>query len=452
LLDWGNLIISNAKTTLTIANEVLSIAKDFAEQVEVFSVEASSTPVYFEANAIKGVDANDASGVALRIIKDGRIGFSSTSDIDDLKGLVNAALETAPFGAEAEFNFPGPQNNPNVVGFDELTNAITLEEMVELGENMISKIRALSSEVQVEGSVSKSTSNITLVNSNGVSIQYPKTRFGIGFEGTVIRGEDMLFTFDGLSSVSPVMDTSDIVNSIDRQLQWAATTATVNNDSLPVIFLPTAISSVILSPLLAGLNGKSVLLGTSPLIEKLGEKIVDERFTLLDDPTLQFISGSRPCDDEGMASRQIQLINEGVVNSFFYDLQTAGKAGTTSTGSGERGLGSLPSPSTGVLLVEPGKSTLAEMITSVKEGLIIERLLGAGQGNVLGGDFNANVLLGYKIEHGEVVGRVKDTMIAGNAYNVLNQLIELGSDNRWLGGGLNTPSIMVNGVSISSKG
>ena len=115
-------------------------------------------------------------------------------------------------------------------------------------------------------------------------------------------------------------------------------------------------------------------------------------------------------------------------------------------------MGSLPSPSAGVLLIEPGKSTLDEMISSVKEGLIVERLLGAGQGNVLGGDFNANILLGYKIENGEVVGRVKDTMISGNAYNVLNQLIELGSDSRWLGGGLKTPSIMVNGVSISSKG
>ena len=57
-----------------------------------------------------------------------------------------------------------------------------------------------------------------------------------------------------------------------------------------------------------------------------------------------------------------------------------------------------------------------------------------------------------KLENGEVVGRGKDTMISGNAYNVLNQLIELGSDSRWLGGGLKTPSIMVNGVSISSKG
>ena len=226
----------------------------------------------------------------------------------------------------------------------------------------------------------------------------------------------------------------------------------MGNESLPVILLPTAVSSIVLSPLLAGLNGKSVLLGTSPLIGKLGEKILDSRFNLVDDPTLPFVPGSRPCDDEGVISKKLPLIEEGIAQAFFYDLQTAGKAGTISTGSGERGLGSLPSPSTRVLQVGPGNTGLDEMIASLDEGLIIERLLGAGQGNVLGGDFNANVLLGYKIEHGEIVGRVKDTMVSGNTYKVLNQLIEIGSDSRWLGGGLYTPSIMIEGVSISSKG
>ena len=361
-------------------------------------------------------------------------------------------METAPFGAEAQFNFPERQNYPDVSGYDNTVEQTTLEEMVALGENAIANLRSLSDEVQVEGSVSKSSSTITLINSNGAQIQYPRTRFGLGFEGTVIRGEDMLFTFDGQSSVSPLMDSSFVVNSIERQLRWAARTATMGNESLPVILLPTAVPSILLSPLLAGLNGKSVLLGTSPLIGKLGEKILDSRFNLVDDPTLPFVPGSRPCDDEGVISKKLPLIEEGIAQAFFYDLQTAGKAGTISTGSGERGLGSLPSPSTGVLQVDPGNTGLDEMIASLDEGLIIERLLGAGQGNVLGGDFNANVLLGYKIEHGEIVGRVKDTMVSGNTYKVLNQLIEIGSDSRWLGGGLYTPSIMIEGVSISSKG
>ncbi len=52
--DWGGLVIVYSKNAFTIAEEVLSIAKNVADQAEVFCVEASSTPVYFEANAIKG--------------------------------------------------------------------------------------------------------------------------------------------------------------------------------------------------------------------------------------------------------------------------------------------------------------------------------------------------------------------------------------------------------------
>jgi len=102
-------------------------------------------------------------------------------------------------------------------------------------------------------------------------------------------------------------------------------------------------------------------------------------------------------------------------------------------------------------LVDQGESKFEEMISGIKEGLIVEHLLGAGQGNALGGDFNANVLLGYKIENGTVVGRVKDTMVSGNVYKVLNQLISVGNDGRWIGGSLYSPSILCDNVSVASK-
>ena len=139
----------HSKDAFAKAEEVLALSQNVADQAEVFCVEASSTPVYFEANAIKGVDANDAAGIALRIIKNGRIGFSSTSNLDDIAGLVEAALETAPFGAEAQFNFPERQNYPDVSGYDNTVEQTTLEEMVALGENAIANLRSLSDEVQV---------------------------------------------------------------------------------------------------------------------------------------------------------------------------------------------------------------------------------------------------------------------------------------------------------------
>ena len=92
------------------------------------------------------------------------------------------------------------------------------------------------------------------------------------------------------------------------------------------------------------------------------------------------------------------------------------------------------------------------MIAGHKSALVVESFLGAGQGNILGGDFSANVLLGYAVENGEVVGRVKDTMVAGNVYAILETLGALGSEPEWVGGSLQTPAVCCNGVSVSSKG
>ena len=438
-------------TLASIAERILDRASAVADEAEVFYVESSSTPVHFEANAIKAVDTNETAGAALRIIKDGRVGFSSTSNLSDVDGLVNAALETAPFGAEAKFRFPGASAYPDVPLHDDAVNAVSLERMASLGQQVIDALRGYSQEVQVEGSVSRSDSTIALVNSRGGKFSYRRSGFGLGFEGTVIRGEDMLFTFDSMSSVHPQDDPTPIIDSIIRQLDWAKETATIETRKMPVILLPTAVASVLLGPLLAGFSGRTVYQGTSPLVGRLGETIVDTRFSLIDDATLPFVGGSRPADDEGVPSRRLPLIDNGVAANFLYDLQVAGLAGAESTGSGERGLGSLPSPSTAVLLVEEGDATLDEMIRDIGDGLIVERLLGAGQSNVLGGDFEANVLLGYRVQGGRVTGRVKNTMVSGNAYDALSKLIAVGSEGRWLGGGLRTPPIVLGDVSVAAK-
>jgi PmbA protein len=388
----------------------------------------------------------------LRLIKEGRVGFGSTSNLDDLDDLVGSALETAPFGAEAKFHFPGPSDYPEVPVYDAAVEEVTLEEMAALGQRVVDELREYSDEVQVEGRVSRSTSTLTLANSRGGRFSYVRSGFSVGFEGTVIRGEDMLFTFDSKSGVRPITDPSEVVDSIKRQLDWAKELATVETKPMRVILMPTAVGSILLNPLLAGLNGKTVLQGTSPLAEKVGERIVDERFSLVDDSTLPFIPASRPADDEGIQSRRMALVDQGAVANFLYDLQTAGLAGKQSTGSGERGLSSLPGPSSGVLLVAEGDTTLEQMIADTEEGLIVEALLGAGQSNILGGDFNANVLLGYKVEAGRVVGRVKNTMVSGNAYQALCNLSSIGSEGRWMRGGLYAPAIALADVAVAANG
>ena len=91
------------------------------------------------------------------------------------------------------------------------------------------------------------------------------------------------------------------------------------------------------------------------------------------------------------------------------------------------------------------------MVANIKLGLVVEQLMGAGQGNVLNGDFSGNVLLGYKIENGRITGRVKDTMVSGNVYQTLKQIEALGNDARWVEGFLKTPSIYCANLSVATK-
>ncbi|MFC2052047.1 metallopeptidase TldD-related protein, partial [Chloroflexota bacterium] len=198
-------------------------------------------------------------------------------------------------------------------------------------------------------------------------------------------------------------------------------------------------------------NGKIVLEGASPVGNKLGQVVFDEKLCLYDDSTIAYRPGSHPCDDEGVSSQRTPLIEQGVVTGFLYDLQTAALTHTQSTGNGHRSRGGLPSPSPNAFIIAPGKTTFDEMVSDIKEGLVIEQLMGAGQGNVLGGDFSGNVLLGYKVENGKITGRVKDTMLSGNIYQLLKQIAAIGSEAKWVGGFLSTPPLYFPSVSVASK-
>jgi PmbA protein len=77
--------------------------------------------------------------------------------------------------------------------------------------------------------------------------------------------------------------------------------------------------------------------------------------------------------------------------------------------------------------------------------------MGAEQGNILNGDFSGNVLLGYKVEKGEVVGRVKDTMVSGNVFTILKKIGALGREAKWVGGILQTPHLYCHNISVAAK-
>jgi PmbA protein len=430
--------------------EILTQAKRVAEQAEVFQVSSKMTPVHFEANRLKQIQDKESTKTALRLIKDGKIGFAQASGFIEPGMLVEMALETCQFGMPAKFDFPNPKAYPKVDTFDLQIDVVTVDDMVELGEKLIAKIRQHASDILCEASISRGIASVHIINSEGGEASYNKSLFSLSFEGVLIKGEDMLFVGDGNSSCQPFLDFKPVAEEVIKQLELAKRNVSISTAPMPVIFTPHGVASSLVAPLVSAFSGKLVFDGASPLKDKMGEQVFDKNFSLWDDSTLPYRVASYPCDDEGVPSQRTPLIDNGAVSHFFYDLQTAALANTQSTGNGSRHVG-LPTPSPSSLVIGEGDISFWDMVRDIKDGLVVEFLIGAEQGNILNGDFSGNVLLGYKITNGEITGRVKDTMVAGNVYQVLKQLEAIGNDARWVEGFLLTPCLCCSNLSVASK-
>jgi len=431
--------------------QILTQAKKVAEEAEVFMVSSEETPVHFEANRLKHIQSKQKGIVALRIIRQGKLGYATTTELDNRKELVNMAVETAQFGVPARFEFPSSTTYPPIEVFDAEVESVPIDEMIKLGKELIVTIREHTPDIVCDAEVAKVNASVHIINSRGGQVNYQKSVFGLSIEGSLIHNTDMLFVGDSEISCHPLTNSNKVAEVVLQQLELAKNQAPAPSKSMPVVFTPRGVASALILPLMTAFNGKTVLEGASPVGNRIGELVFDPKLSLRDDPTIAYRPASCPSDDEGIPSQRTALIEQGRVTHFLYDLQTAALAHTRSTGNGSRGGSSLPSPSPSAFVIAPGTTIFDKMVSDMKEGLVIEQLMGAEQGNILSGDFSGNVLLGYKVESGKIVGRVKDTMVAGNVYQLLGQITAIGSDDQWVGSSIKTPSLYFPSLSVASK-
>jgi PmbA protein len=101
-------------------------------------------------------------------------------------------------------------------------------------------------------------------------------------------------------------------------------------------------------------------------------------------------------------------------------------------------------------VVKPGGDKLQDLVEGMKEGLLVYGVIGGGQSNLLAGDFSLNIGLGFKVEDGQITGRVKDAMISGNVYVLLkDNLVALSRETEWAGN-IKTPAVLLKDVSVVS--
>ncbi len=442
------------KNTLT-AQEVLSRLPAGAEG-ELYEVRRQVRPALFRSGTLESLRSTETAGRALRVIVDGRLGFSTTTDLGDAGILIRNALDSAQGGEAAGFHFPPPNGGSEVPCFDPEVEALSDEEMIAIGKEVIARIQAVFPQVQVHVGIRKEIEEVSLWNTSGLEISTRRTLLQLQAAAQVVGEQDIFFVTDeAVSRRRQEISPQAIAENILRLLRWSEKTVSLTSGAMPVVFHGTA-TAVLLLPLLYGLNGRDVYQRTSPLSELLDRPAFDPHFTLVDDGRLPFAYLASPTDDEGIPTDRKVLVQEGVIRQFLYDLKTAALAGTRSTGNGYKGQGPFggdfrrrPDVAPASWLVMPGEKRLEEILEELDQALLVEEVLGLGQGNVIAGEFSNNVELGFLVRRGEVVGRVKNTMIAGNAYELLRgHLLAFGDRPRWVMGWLYVPAIALDRVSV----
>ena len=426
--------------------KVIDLAKQKGVEAEVYYLSSQDTPIEFANNRLKSLQTKAVEGVALRVIKDGRLGFASASDLSRLDELVEAAIATSEIGDPVEFEFAKDVQLQEPESDYQLPNT---DKLVEIGEKAIAKVREYNGDILVDAGFDMGSSQVQLATTGGTFAQTSDKTVSASVSGNLVKGEDFLQAYAYQVTRDEEPDYEQIIEDLIAKYQKAEQSATIASGSYPVLFTPFAAAFTLGGLFKTILSGQSVVQKSSPLVDKVDEKVFDERFTLTEDPTF----GASACsfDDEGTPTSKKTLIDQGVVKQFYWNRLWAARGGTVSSGNGFRGGLSRPGTSLVNLCLTPGSTSLEELIAGMDEGIIVDQVLGAGQSNQLAGEFSVNLDLGYKVEKGKIVGRVKNTMVAGNIFEAFNNLVDFSDRAVWVGSSSYMPYILFSNLGVASR-
>ena len=192
-------------------------------------------------------------------------------------------------------------------------------------------------------------------------------------------------------------------------------------------------------------------------------KVSVEEFNLIDDPHIPEGIGTKAIDDEGVKTKKIKLIENGVFENVFSNSYDSYKEGKKESSGNAIRMGSpvgrsadpIPISAPHNLTVTPGNTSQEDMIKDTKHGLLVGRLWYTYAVNPIKGDFSCTARSGIRIiENGEIKGPGKSVRIVHNLPALLKNISSIGNDQRrviqWASLPSITPSIKVENISVNS--
>lgn len=384
-------------------------------------------------------------GVGIRVIKDKKQGFAFTSNIDKLAETGLQAIENTKLTkTDDNYSFAEVEKVSEVKKvYDKKFNELSLEESVELLKDTIAKANDSGCEVTGSG-FSASEGKSLIINSNGVSIEDEGTGFGLGISVTIQKDGEIATAYNSQSSRFFDIDGEKLADEVCDLAKSSLNSKPIETKDYDVV-LDYYAAVGLLQTFIGAFDGENVLRGRSILKDKLGSEIANPALSIIDNPLLEKGMLSAKCDGEGSVSRKTDLIKDGVLNSFIYDIYTANKAGVETTSNGLRG-SYLTTPMISPTNLQFRFNEMRD-ISEISEGVLTTSVLGAHTANPISGDFSVEASNAFKIENGELSDPINKAMISGNIFEIMKTVEGLKSEVKQYGSFI-IPKLLVHDLRV----
>jgi PmbA protein len=212
----------------------------------------------------------------------------------------------------------------------------------------------------------------------------------------------------------------------------------------PVLY-DERVSSSLIGHLVAAINGAAIARGASWLRDAMGQPVLPDALSLIEDPHRPRVMASRPFDAEGLATRRRAVIDKGELTGWTLDLANARKLGMDSTANAARSVSGGVSPSNWNLELTQGDASREDLIAEMGTGLIVTSMIGSTI-NPNTGDYSRGAA-GLWVENGRIAYPVSGVTIAGNLRDMLRTIRPANDARSWLSRVV--PSLLVEGLTLA---
>ncbi len=436
-----------------LAERLVSAARRAgADQADALAVRSISLSVDVREGAVEESQRSEGDDLGLRVIVGHKQAVVSTNDLkgDGFDALAERAVAMARTAPEDRF---AGLADPALLArkFPELDLIDPVMPEVDVLEAQAREAEAAGlavAGVTKSGGASASAGigGLVLVTSDGFHGATIASRHGIAMTAIAGDGTGMERDYD-FSSTLHAADL-DSAQAIGRRAGERAVKRLnprkVATRRVPVVF-DNRISGSLVGHLASAANGSAIVRKTSFLREKLGEKIFASGIDIIDDPLRPRGLRSRPFDAEGVAGRKLELVKDGVLNTWLLDCATARELDLQTTGHAQRGVSSTPSPGASNLHLAPGAKSPDELIADIEDGFYVTDMIGMGV-NLVTGDYSRGAS-GFWIENGQCTYAVSEVTIAGHLFDMFASLTP--ANDLTFRYGTNAPTLRVEGMTVA---